>query len=127
MQHTASSSAIPSCVLSASGSPPKSEAGRVPRAFWWTALGHLAVLVRTGVQINSAWRKTTTLVGRKVVLYSLPFEHLSFCSSAPTPHISEVLLIGWPLVVGFYVVMGGSLGWEEDGLEKYKVRLDECV
>lgn len=82
--------------------------------------------MRTGVQTN-AWGKTTTLVGRKVVLYSLPFEHLSFCSSAPSLHISDVLLIGWPLVVGSYVVMGGSSGWEEDGLEKYKVRWDACV
>lgn len=125
MQQIASSSAIPSCVLAASGSPRKSEAEQVPRVLWWTALDHLAVLVRTGVQTNSAWGKTTTLVGRKVVLYSLPFEHLSFCSTAPSPHISEVLLIGWPLVVGSYVPMGGSLGWEEDGLEKYKVRWDE--
>lgn len=83
------------------------------------------VLVRK-VQTNTAWGKITTLAGRKVVLYSLPFEHLSFCASAPSPHISELLFIGWPLVVGFYVV-GGSLRWEEDGLEKYKVSWDECV
>lgn len=56
-------------------------------------------------------------MGHKVVLDSLPFEHFSFCSSAPSPHISEETPIGWPLVVGSYVVMGGSLGWEEDGLQ----------
>lgn len=36
-----------------------------------------------------------------------------------------MLPIGWLLVVNSYVVMGGSLGWDEDGLEKYKVRRDK--
>ncbi len=94
---------------------------KVPRVLRWSAPDHLAVLLRTGVRRNSAWGKTTILAGRKVVLYSLPFERLSFCSSAPSPHISEVPPIGWPLVVGFYVAMGGSSGWEEDGFKEYKV------
>ena len=57
--------------------------------------------------------KTTTLVGRKVVLYSQPFERLPFGSSAPSAFISEERLIGWQLVEDSYVVMGGSLGWKE--------------
>lgn len=81
--------------------------------------------MRTGVQTNSAYRKTTALEGRELVLYSLPFERLSFCSSAPSPHINEVPPIGRPLVVAFYVARGGSSWWEEDGLEKYKVRWAE--
>lgn len=51
--------------------------------------------------------KTTILVGRKVVLYSLSFDHLSFGYSAPSTDISEVALIGSPLE-GFYVAVGGS-------------------
>ena len=125
---TASRSASPSCrpfPLLAGPHQKKKAPDKSREPCGGTHPDHAAVQVRTGVQTNSAYRKTTALEGRKVVLYSLPFERLSFCSSAPSPHISEVPPIGRPLVVAFYVARGGRSWWEEDGLEKYKVRWAE--
>lgn len=56
---------------------------------------------------------------------------LSIClwlPQPPSPYICEVCLIGWQLVEGWYVIMGGSLWWEEgEPWENTPWGEDECA
>lgn len=63
---------------------------KVPRALWWTELDPLAVLVRTGVQTNSAWGVGKQQPSR-VAKWSSTLFPLSICQSVPQPplHTSE--------------------------------------
>lgn len=76
---------LASCLLAVLAPPTqkKAKSDKPREPLRWTKEDPRAALVRNGVQTKSARAKITTLAARKVDFYSVPFEHLSDCSSAP--------------------------------------------